>query len=290
MISLGLSNTMRPIPRHSARVDLLEVQVYDTAKDAGEAAAWDDTQYVRELATSKGLEKVNVLFARAHSQRFRWSSTGGGLTNPMGLAKVFPYEQVRFCCMDEFWGQDISHPGSLASALKGQAHPQIYKRMQIQQFSPCSEHIEEETYRYSQILRECTPLHLTQSGIGTGREDGTSPHMAFMDYPWASFDPNDPRLIIPVELPQWCREQQRKDFPIYESIEDVPRYALSVTIRVIMSAERLSCLVVDEYKANAVRVTLTADISPENPATIMRTHPNAVLYLDKAAAEAWLSS
>jgi len=288
MIEFGPSSTMRPTPKHSARVDLLEVQIYDTAKDAGEAAAWDDAQYVLELTRDKGLDSVNVLLARAHSQRFRWGSTGGGLTNPLGLGNVFPYEQVRFCCMDEFWGQDISHPGSLASALKGQAHPEVYERMQIYQFAPCGKNIEEEAYRYSQILRESMPLHLTQSGIGTGREDGTSPHMAFMDYPWASFDPNDPRLIMPVELPLWCREQQKKDFPIYKSIDDVPRYALSATIRVIMSAERLSCLVVDEYKANAVRVTLTADINPENPATIMRTHPNAVLYLDNAAAKAWL--
>ncbi|NMC64483.1 MAG: hypothetical protein GYA55_15060 [SAR324 cluster bacterium] len=86
--------------------------------------------------------------------------------------------------------------------MKDQAHPEIYKRMPIHQFSPRSGNIEEETYRYSQILGECMPPHLTQSGIGTGREDGTSLHMAFMDYPWASFDPNDPCLIIAVKLIQ----------------------------------------------------------------------------------------
>jgi glucosamine-6-phosphate deaminase len=86
-----------------------------------------------------------------------------------------------------------------------------------------------------------------------------------------------------VELDEACRKQQLGEgwFP---TIDDVPTQALSLTIPAIMRCKHISCVVPDERKAEAVYNTLNAEISTACPATILRTHPDTVLYLDSGAA------
>ena len=278
----------RPCPLESLKVDNLEVEIYRTAADAGYAAAWDDLSYLLALQHDGEVPVLNGLAARARSQLYRWHAHGGGLSNPEGLGKLFPFEALRVVCMDEFWNQPIEHPGSLSAEFRSQVPADFFAKLQLEEFHPCAPSIEAEMARYAGFIRQACPdnLHLAQTGIGTGRADGTSPHKAFMDYPWASANPHDPRVMMAVELPQWCREQQFNDFgpAVYPHIDDVPQYALSVTMAVILSAKRISCLVPGAHKANAVNVTLTRKRSPENPATLMRAHQNATLYLDLESA------
>jgi glucosamine-6-phosphate deaminase len=86
-----------------------------------------------------------------------------------------------------------------------------------------------------------------------------------------------------VELDEACRKQQLGEgwFP---TLEDVPTHALSLTIPAIMRCKTISCVVPDERKAEAVYNTLNAEISTACPATILRTHPDCVLYLDEGSA------
>ena len=97
----------------------------------------------------------------------------------------------------------------------------------------------------------------------------------------ADFD--DPHLVKVVKLDPACRQQQVNDgcFPAFEA---VPTHAITLTIPALFGASVLSCVVPGERKAPAVRDALIGPISTSCPASILRTHPGAVLHLDAAAA------
>ena len=67
-------------------------------------------------------------------------------------------------------------------------------------------------------------------------------------------------------------------------LEDVPSQALSLTIPTIMACERLFVIVPGVRKQNAVRDTIKGPITESCPASILRTHPNAHIFLDREAA------
>ena len=136
------------------------------------------------------------------------------------------------------------------------------------------EEIDIEMERYTEALRN-HPTDIACIGIG---ENG---HIAFNDPPVADFD--DSKLVKLVELDDACRNQQLGEgwFPTFD---DVPKEALTLTIPAIMNSKSISCVVPDERKALAVYNSLYGEISTDCPASILRTHSNAVLYLDKFAA------
>src|SRR5690606_13320040 len=106
-------------------------------------------------------------------------------------------------------------------------------------------------------------------------------HIAFNDPPVADF--NDPEYIKVVEMDEVCRKQQ-VDEGWFPSIGHVPKEAVTLTITAIMSCRVLCCTVPDERKSEAVYNTLSGSIATSCPASILREHDNAVLFLDSFAA------
>lgn len=119
---------------------------------------------------------------------------------------------------------------------------------------------------------------------------GENAHLAFNDPP-ADFDAQDPYLI--VELDEACRRQQVGE-GWFDSLEQVPTQAISMSIRQILRAEQIICAVPDRRKAAAVRRSIEEEISPEIPASILREHAQVTLVLDSSSSselsEATLSS
>jgi glucosamine-6-phosphate deaminase len=109
---------------------------------------------------------------------------------------------------------------------------------------------------------------------------GENGHLAFNDPP-ADFEVSDPYIV--VELNEACRRQQLGEgwFP---TLADVPQRAVSMSIRQIMRARALVCTVPDQRKAQAVHDCFTGEISPLHPASILRQHPQAHVFLDADAA------
>jgi glucosamine-6-phosphate deaminase len=70
----------------------------------------------------------------------------------------------------------------------------------------------------------------------------------------------------------------------FPSIKDVPEKAISMSISQIMKSKAIICSVPDARKADAVKKTVEGSIGPEIPASIMRRHPDAWLFLDKDSA------
>jgi glucosamine-6-phosphate deaminase len=123
------------------------------------------------------------------------------------------------------------------------------------------------------------PIDVALVGIG---ENG---HLAFNDPP-ADFETESPYIV--VELDEQCRKQQMGEgwFP---SVEDVPRKAISMSVKQIMKSKHIICSVPDGRKANAVKNTLEQKVSNIYPASILQTHAACTLYLDRMSA-AFLSN
>jgi len=118
------------------------------------------------------------------------------------------------------------------------------------------------------------PVDLAFVGIGENA------HLAFNDPP-ADFEIDDPYLV--VQLDQTCRQQQVNE-GWFESVADVPTQAISMSVRQILRAREIIVVVPDERKAQAVKNSLEGEIAPLVPASILRRHPNATIYLDKDSA------
>ena len=124
-------------------------------------------------------------------------------------------------------------------------------------------------------LLHAEPTDIVCAGIG---ENG---HLAFNDPPVADF--LDPVLVKVVRLDAACRSQQLND-GCFERIEDVPTHAYTLTIPALLRAPVVSVIVPGPRKANAVLNTLRGPIGEACPATALRRHPGARLYLDRDAA------
>jgi glucosamine-6-phosphate deaminase len=118
------------------------------------------------------------------------------------------------------------------------------------------------------------PVDLAFVGIG---ENG---HLAFNDPP-ADFDTEQPYLI--VTLDHRCRQQQVGE-GWFASLADVPTHAISMSVRQILKSREIMAVVPDARKAEAVKRCVEGDVSPAAPASILRTHANTTLYLDRDSA------
>ena len=127
-----------------------------------------------------------------------------------------------------------------------------------------------ECERYAALLAE-GPIELVCLGIG---ENG---HLAFNDP--GSTDFSDPSLVAPVRLTRESREQQVHD-GCFARLEDVPLDALTLTVPALLRGRELHCVVPGARKRAAVAAALRGEITSDCPASILRTHPCATLYLD----------
>ena len=138
-----------------------------------------------------------------------------------------------------------------------------------------TENLQAEIKRYEQLLAS-HPIDVACIGIG---ENG---HIAFNDPPVADFE--DPRRVKVVQLDEKSRRQQVGE-GWFDTLDEVPEQALSLTIPAIMQSTMISCVVPDQRKADAVYDTLYGPVSTDCPASILRTHPEATLFLDQYSAQ-----
>jgi glucosamine-6-phosphate deaminase len=119
-----------------------------------------------------------------------------------------------------------------------------------------------------------SPVDIAFLGIG---ENG---HIAFNDPP-ADFNTEDPYLI--VNLDEACRQQQVGE-AWFANISQVPEQAISMSAKQILKAKEILAVVPDKRKAQAIKACFEGEISPMAPASILRRHPNATVYLDTNSA------
>ena len=239
--------------------DLLKVNIYSSRDEMGAAAATDVKAAILRALSEK--ETINMIFAAAPSQ----NEVLANLAND----KEIPWGRVNAFHMDEYIGLDKDAPQGFGNFLK-KAIFGIAPFKSVNYIDISAPDADKECERYSALLREY-PVDIVVLGIG---ENG---HIAFNDPPFADFE--DEKLVKSVKLDEVCRNQQVND-GCFAAIDDVPTHALTLTVPALMSGKELYCIVPAKTKAKAVYETLNGDITPLCPASVLRTHKSATLYLD----------
>jgi glucosamine-6-phosphate deaminase len=176
--------------------------------------------------------------------------------------------------LDEYVGLSNEAPESFGHFLQVKLFEKV-RPGNVYYLNGMAGDFEAECKRYAGLLRD-HPLEVACIGIG---ENG---HLAFNDPPFADFQ--DPLLVKIVELDLVSRQQQVRD-GCFKSLEEVPQKAITLTIPVILSAKFIYCMVPAHSKAEAVKKTLQDSVSTDCPATILRKHENAILFLDRDSAK-----
>ena len=243
--------------------DLLQVKIYETRAEMGASAASEIKAAILSLLETK--ETINMIFAAAPSQNEVLAS----LAND----KEIPWNRVNAFHMDEYIGLSPEAPQGFGNFLKAHIFG-LADFKSVHYINPAATDAAAECERYAALLREY-PTDIVVMGIG---ENG---HVAFNDPPVADFA--DPKAVKPVALDEICRNQQVND-GCFAHIDDVPKTAITLTVPTLFAGKQLFCIVPAKTKANAVRATLMGEIGEACPATVLRRHTNAVLYLDGDSA------
>jgi glucosamine-6-phosphate deaminase len=251
-----------PLPVQAFQKDSLKVRVYATREAMGQAAASDVATHLRQVLAEQ--ETARIVFAAAPSQNEFLAA--------LRAMVHIPWQRIVAFHMDEYVGLPYDAPQRFGTFLRERIFDLPFA--EVNYLDGSAPDIQAECARYVALLQEA-PLDIVCAGIG---ENG---HMAFNDPHVADFD--DPAWVKPVTLDDVCRQQQVND-GAFELIEQVPKQALTMTMPALMSARHLACVVPGPSKAAAVASTLQGPIDESCPATIMRRHADAVLYLDPAAA------
>ncbi|MCF0135667.1 MAG: glucosamine-6-phosphate deaminase [Lachnospiraceae bacterium] len=236
----------------------LQVEIYESRLAMGVKAAQDAVKALKEVIEKKGT--VNVIFAAAPSQNEFLAALS---------ASDVEWSKVHAFHMDEYIGLPEDAPQGFGNFLRRAIFDKV-PFASVDYLRGGAEDIEAERLRYSHMLEE-NPVDLVFMGIG---ENG---HIAFNDPAVAHFD--DQNLVSVVELDERCRNQQVHD-GCFEKLEQVPTHALTLTVPALFRAEKLFCMVPAATKAEAVEKTVLGEIREMVPATVMRLHKNAILYVD----------
>ncbi len=181
------------------------------------------------------------------------------------------WKRVEMFHLDEYIGLPITHPASFRKLL--------LERL-IQKTGITNYHLLDGNADVAEVVQrvgsalESAPIDIAFLGIG---ENG---HLAFNDPP-ADFVTEEPYII--VDLDKACRQQQVGE-GWFADISEVPKRAISMSVRQILKSKEILVVVPDARKAQAVKDCFEGEISPLAPASILRTHPNATIYLDQYSA------
>lgn len=245
------------------RVDKLQVYVYETRNDMARAAY--ELYKARVTDRLKQVDRIRAIYAAAHSQDEFLEC----LVNDESI----DFTRIEAFHMDEYFGLGRQAPQNFGVFLSRHLFDRKpFARVNL--IRPDAPDIEAEARRYEGLLREA-PMDITSLGIG---ENG---HIAFNDPHEANFA--DPRWVRETTLDERCRQQQVNDGE-FATLEQVPKSAYTLTIPALMSSATLVCIVPNERKAQAVYRCLTGPVAESCPASIMRTHDDATLFLDRDAA------
>ncbi|MHA1148253.1 MAG: glucosamine-6-phosphate deaminase [Promethearchaeota archaeon] len=243
---------------------MLEINIFETKEEMGSAAAEKVVDLYQKIIKTKS--KVRFVAATGASQ-FEFLTS---LTNIKGIN----WNQMEMFHLDEYIGLPETHIASFRKFLKERltdiVNPQIVHFIKGNALDPLK-----ECNRINKLISK-GPIDIAFVGIG---ENG---HLAFNDPP-ADFEVEDPYII--VNLDQKCRQQQVGE-GWFNSIEEVPTQAISMSIKQILKAENIICVCPEKRKAEAVKNCLAKDAKITNiyPASILKKHSKVFCYLDKDSA------
>jgi glucosamine-6-phosphate deaminase len=238
------------------------LRIFNDKVALGQAAATQAATAIRGAIAKHG--KARIIAATAASQL--------EFLDALTKAPNIDWTRVEAFHLDEYIGLPVTHPGSFRQMLL----EQLVRKTGIANYHL----LEGDAPDPTQVVRRVgeqlasAPIDIAFLGIG---ENG---HIAFNDPP-ADFETEEPYII--VNLDEACRKQQVGE-AWFADISQVPKQAISMSARQILKAREVLAVVPDMRKAQAVKACFEVQISPMAPASILRTHPNATVYLDRNSA------
>ena len=243
----------------------MKVRIFDDKVTLGKAAAAAGAEKIRAALRNRG--RANIILATGASQ---FEMLAALLEEP-GI----DWSRIRIFHLDEYIGLPADAPQRFGNFLSNAIFNQAPFRA-VHLMDSGGQEGRQECLRYGKLI-ESTPLDIVSLGIG---ENG---HIAFNDPHEARFD--DPETVKITTLDEQCRQQQVNDGE-FADISLVPRQAMTLTIPTLMSCRCVVGIVPLARKAKAVHDTLYGLITEQCPASILRTHNDATLFLDLGAASA----
>ena len=237
------------------------IKCFNDKREMAKVAAEQAAGILREAIQVQGKAR---LIAATGAAQFEFLEA---LTSLPGI----DWSRVEMFHLDEYIGLPASHPASFCRFLQERL---IQKTGIKHAFLLNGEQNPVDVIRRTSQALRSAPIDVAFVGIG---ENG---HLAFNDPP-ADFETEDPYLV--VTLDEACRRQQLGE-GWFATLEDVPRRAISMSIRQILKAKKIVCIVPDARKAKAVKACFDGEISPIAPASILRTHPGTTVFLDVHSA------
>lgn len=237
------------------------LKVFEDKVSLGRAAAAQAASAIRGAIQARGRARVVAATGASQIQFLE------ALTAEPGM----DWGRVELFHLDEYIGLPMTHPASFRRFL----HERLIDKTGITEF-----HFLNGEADAAQVIRQTShaiaaaPIDIAFVGIG---ENG---HIAFNDPP-ADFQAEEPYLI--VNLDEACRKQQVGE-GWFADLAAVPKRAISMSVRQLLRAKEIVAVVPDVRKAQAVKACIDGPISPMAPASILRTHPNATIYLDKQSS------
>jgi glucosamine-6-phosphate deaminase len=251
-----------PKPLQEFETGNVRIAVYDSPTSAGVAAAAQSARLIQAAIANQGL--VRIIGATGNSQI--------PLIDAM-VQQNIDWNAIELFHMDEYVGMKSDHPSSFRHWFRTRLDEKVHPRV-IHYIEGDARDLHAEIARYTRLLAEA-PIDIAFVGFG---ENG---HIAFNDPPVADF--NDPAMIKVITLDEACRKQQAGEGH-FSDVASVPNEALTITCSGLFRAKAWICCVPESRKAEAVRNALEGPISEACPASLVRRHPNAHIYLDTDSA------
>ncbi|MCE7058438.1 glucosamine-6-phosphate deaminase [Dyadobacter sp. CY343] len=241
----------------------MKIEIFDNKEELGAAAGRYVAELLRGIISEKGF--ANIILATGTSQF--------DTIDQLIKENDIDWSVVTMFHLDEYIGLPISHPASFRKYLQERFLAQVPALKEAHLINGENE-ANIEVARVSQLITNC-PVDIALVGVG---ENG---HLAFNDPP-ADFETEEPYLI--VDLDDACRHQQMGE-GWFQAFDEVPKQAISMSIRQIMKSDHIICSVPDARKATAVKNSLENEVSNIFPASILQQHNNCTFFLDKHSAD-----
>jgi glucosamine-6-phosphate deaminase len=238
------------------------LRVFEDRSTLGRAAAEQAAAAIRRAIADRG--HARIIAATAASQVEFLEE----LTKSQGI----DWSKVEAFHLDEYIGLPVTHPGSFRKMLL----EQLIRKTGIVNYHLLDGDAADPLAAVRRAGKELASSSVDIAFLGIG-ENG---HIAFNDPP-ADFETVEPYIV--VKLDEACRQQQVGE-AWFADISQVPKQAISMSARQILKSREILAVVPGPRKAQAVKACLEGEISPLAPASILRTHPNATIYLDKDSA------
>ncbi|HEV2198031.1 MAG TPA: glucosamine-6-phosphate deaminase [Candidatus Acidoferrum sp.] len=237
------------------------IKIYEDKISLSRAAAEQAAASLRAAIKARGAARI---IAATGASQFEFLDALTAMPN-------IQWPHVEMFHLDEYIGLPVSHPASFRKYLS----ERLINKTGITKyhFLDGEGDVAAIVGRVSAELR-AAPVDVAFVGIG---ENG---HLAFNDPP-ADFETEEPYII--VELDEPCRRQQVGE-GWFKDLSEVPKRAISMSVRQILKAKEILCIVPDARKAQAVKSCFEGGISPLAPASILRTHANTTVFLDKLSS------